>query len=198
MTKSTRHGFAIAAVTTALVAGATMTYAADRSQPAAGDRAQPTQAVQMDLSRQETLAEVQKWFFDDYIPRWVKAGERGEDSSFITEYWGAPLWVSIDDIPPVLAKTEAEVTNILRPIHARLKVAGYHHTAVPDRKITVFNSNSAEIKVIWSRRRADDSEIERHVVNFLMMRRDDGWRILSIQQKATTSPTVDAVWPTIK
>lgn len=146
------------------------------------------------IEEKNTLGEVWQWFFADYLPRWTAAGERGEDSSFITEYWGAPLWVSIDDKPVVLAETEVEVAGILAPIHARLKVAGYSHTAVPDRQITVFNKNSAQIRVIWSRRQADESEIERCVVNFSLMRREDGWRILHIQQKNTDAAALSEVW----
>ncbi|WP_175831307.1 hypothetical protein [Burkholderia cepacia] len=149
-------------------------------------------AAQFD--EQGVLAEVWHWFFDDYLPRWVVAGERGEDSSFVTEYWGAPLWVSIDDMPVILGATEAEVAEILRPIHGRLKAAGYSHTFVQDRRLTVFNSNSAQISVIWSRRRADESEIERCATNFSLMRRKDGWRVLHIQQKATDASNLADVW----
>ncbi|MDN7638795.1 DUF6841 family protein [Burkholderia cepacia] len=146
------------------------------------------------FDEQRVLAEVWHWFFDDYLPRWAAAGERGEDSSFVTEYWGAPLWVSIDDTPVILAATEAEVAEILRPIHGRLKAAGYSHTSVPDRRVTVFNSNSAQISAIWSRRRPDESEIERCAVNFSLMRRKDGWRVLHIQQKTTDASDLADVW----
>jgi flavin reductase (DIM6/NTAB) family NADH-FMN oxidoreductase RutF len=37
---------------------------------------------------------------------------------------------------------------------------------VPDRKVTVYNINGAAIDVIWSRRRADETEIERVVIYF--------------------------------
>jgi hypothetical protein len=43
------------------------------------------------LDEQSTLTELWHWFFDDYVPRVVAAWERGEHSSFITGYWGAPL-----------------------------------------------------------------------------------------------------------
>ncbi|MEX3968355.1 hypothetical protein AB4Y42_40360 [Paraburkholderia sp. EG286B] len=148
------------------------------------------------LEENQVLAEVWRWFFDSYLPRWVTAGERGEDASFITDYWGAPLWVSIDDIPPVIATTKAEVVEILRPIHTRLRSAGYSHTAVPDRRAIAFNSNSAQISVIWSRRRSDESEIERCAVNFNLMRLEEGWRIVHIQQKTTTAPDLTAMWLT--
>lgn len=146
------------------------------------------------LEEKHTLEEVWNWFFEDYLPRWTAAGEQGEDSSFITDYWGAPLWVSIDDSPVVLAATEAQVPGILSPIHVRLKAAGYNHTSVIDRQVTIFNKNSAQVRAIWSRRRADGSEIERCAVSFNLMRREDGWRILHIQQKATDASKLTEVW----
>jgi hypothetical protein len=146
---------------------------------------------------EKVLAEVKRWFFANYLQGFIEVVERGGDASFITDYWGAPLWVSIDDNPVVLARTAEEVVAVISPIHARLKAAGYGTTAVPDWQITPVNARSAAIRVIWSRCRRDHSEIERCAVNFTVMKRDDGWRVLAIQQISdVTADTLDAIWST--
>ena len=58
---------------------------------------------------------------------------------------------------------------------------GYAYTAVPDRKVTVYHDNGAAIEVIWSRRRADGTEIERMAAHFEVARGSAGWRIIGIQ-----------------
>lgn len=145
---------------------------------------------------ERVLAEVKRWFFGDYLQRFIAVVEQGADASFITDYWGAPLWVSIDDNPVVLARTADEVTDVMEPIHARLRTAGYGTTVVPDWQVTPLNARSATIRVIWSRCRKDLSEIERCAVTFTVMKRDDGWRTFAIQQTSdVTADTLDAIWP---
>ena len=80
-------------------------------------------------------------------------------------------------------------------MQARLRGDGYAYTAVPDQKVTVYHDNGAAIEVIWSRRRADGTEIERLAAHFEVARGQAGWRVISIQATPTTSDSLNTVWP---
>lgn len=140
--------------------------------------------------------ELQKWFFETYIPHWVSVGSGAVDqgSDFILEYWGTPMYACD---PPIINQwllTDAEVIKFLEYNHKPLKESDYHHTNVPDRRITVFNEDSASIEVIWSRCRKDDSEIERLACNFLVGKIDGKWKALGITARDTTKSTMDEAW----
>lgn len=147
---------------------------------------------------ERVLAEVKNWFFGDYLRRFITVvGESSSEGSFITDYWGAPLWVSIDDNPIVLARDAEEIAKVIGPIHDRMHAEGYGTTLVPDWEITPLNARSATVRVIWSRRRKDLSEIERCAVTFTVMKRADGWRSIAIQQTSeVTADTLDEIWST--
>ncbi|GAA3777687.1 DUF6841 family protein [Streptomyces chiangmaiensis] len=147
------------------------------------------------LELDETYSEITNWFFGCYLPRWVTAVETSDDASFIGEYWAAPLWVADDSGPVALASTAKEVTAWFKVTFDRLKAAGYTHTVVLDRRAVAFNKHGGAIDVIWSRRRADESEIERLAVHFVIARRSDGLRIVAIEATLTDSGTLDEVWP---
>lgn len=142
-----------------------------------------------------TLEEVSAWFFEDYLPRWVAAGASGASPTFISDYWASPLWVSVGQDAGVLP-TDAEVVGFLDAMQTRLRSSGYTHTVVPDRRVTVFNERGAAIEVIWSRRRDDESEVERLAVNFSCLNLESGWRIVAIQGAPTEELTLAASWQT--
>lgn len=144
---------------------------------------------------QAAQAEISTWFFEDYLPRWVKVAETKEDPSFILEYWAAPLYVAGDWTPTTLAVEGQDVVDWLKLTFERLQAAGYSHTVVPDSRIVVFNDHGAAIDVIWSRRRGDESEIERLAVHFVIARRENGLRVIAIETTFTDADTIDEVWP---
>ena len=87
------------------------------------------------------------------------------------------------------------VVACLQELQTRLRAQGYADTAVPDSKVRVYHRDGAAIEVIWSRLRADGTEIERVAAHFEIARGPEGWRILSIQAEPTSSSSLDAVWP---
>jgi hypothetical protein len=87
------------------------------------------------------------------------------------------------------------VVGVLEQLHSRLRDAGYAHTAVPDWRVRVYHDDGAAVEVIWSRQRADGTEIEKLAAHFEVARGSQGWRILSIQAVSTTSDSLKAVWP---
>jgi hypothetical protein len=138
---------------------------------------------------------VTRWFFDDYLVTWVGVGSgtiaRGPE--FILDYWGVPLHYCTPDGGKWLLDAAA-VVGLLDSNHRRLRTQGYSYTAVPDRNVTVYHDAGAAIEVIWSRCRADDSEIERLAVHFEVARRSAGWRVVGIQTAPTTANSLNAAW----
>jgi hypothetical protein len=139
--------------------------------------------------------EITKWFFEDYLQRYITAVDSSGDHSFIAEYWGAPLWIGTDAGPATVFATSEEITAWFKATFDRLQAADYSHTAVLDRRVVVFNRHGAAIEVIWSRRHGDESEIERLAVHFIIARRAEGLRIVAIQTTSTNAATLDEVWP---
>lgn len=139
--------------------------------------------------------EVTRWFFDDYLLTWVDvcAGRTVREPEFILDYWSAPLSMSTEHGGRWMAD-RASVVAMLHELHERLRTEGYTHTVVADRRVSVYNVNGAAIDVIWSRRRADETEIERVVIHFELQRGSHGWRIIGIQQAATASGSLETAW----
>jgi glyoxylase-like metal-dependent hydrolase (beta-lactamase superfamily II) len=140
--------------------------------------------------------EVTNWFFDDYLTTWigVGAGAIARGPEFILDYWSAPLNWS-DDQGSRWFLDKPSVVGLLDALQTRLRAEGYADTAVPDRRVTVYHDNGAAIEVIWSRLRTDGTEIERLAAHFEVARGPEGWRIISIQAKPTTSDSLNAAWP---
>lgn len=140
--------------------------------------------------------EVTRWFFDDYLPTWigVGAGTIARGPEFILDYWGVPLHWGAEDGSHWLLDAPA-VVAYLQQLQTRLRDQGYADTAVPDRKVRVYHRDAAAIEVIWSRLRADDTEIERVAAHFEVARGPVGWRIVGIQAVPASNSSLDAVWP---
>lgn len=141
-----------------------------------------------------TRAEVTAWFFEDYLPRWVAAAQGAEGPEFIHQYWGTPMHVTGLEQSFWCLDDEA-VLGFLELNYAPLRESGYSHTVVPDRRVFVYSSVGAAIEVIWSRRSADDVEIQRWATHFEVAKSEDGWRVVGIQATATDKDDLDEVWP---
>lgn len=140
--------------------------------------------------------EVTSWFFDDYLATWVgvAAGTIARGPEFILDYWGAPLHYSTEEGGQWLHDASA-VVQFLEGIQSRLQAQGYAYTDVPDHEVSVYHDNGAAIEVIWSRCRADGTEIERLAAHFELSRSQVGWRIVGIQQTPTAADTLSEAWP---
>ena len=142
-----------------------------------------------------TRREVHHWFFEDYLPRWVAAssGKSGEGPEFILEYWGTPMYVTgLGTMFWCLSDTD--ILAFLDANQTSLRAAGYTHTVVPDSQINVYNTVGAAVEVIWSRRAADETEIQRWVNHFEVAKTERGWRVVGVQAAHTTSATLAESW----
>ncbi len=152
------------------------------------------------VDRSAVEKEVTHWFFEDYLTTWVNAGAKAGDednSNFISAYWGNPLHVCSDGVQEYKLREE-DVVAFLDQMHKRLQKNGYRSTKVLDRRVKVYNPRGAGIEVIWSRRRADESEIERIAVHFEVSKLQSTWRVASIQSTHTTAETLDDTWTEIR
>ncbi|MFE2541688.1 hypothetical protein OG937_45580 [Streptomyces sp. NBC_00510] len=136
--------------------------------------------------------EARDWFFNQYLPAWTAvAADPSADPRVVLNFWVPPLSVSRDDPDPARALYDwcPDPDSVLVYLAAQqepLRAAGYTHTDVPDSRVTAYSSHSAGIDVIWSRRRADNTEIERLAVHFEVRRHDSGtWRIIAIASHPT-------------
>ncbi|HEY1970704.1 MAG TPA: hypothetical protein VGH89_22315 [Pseudonocardia sp.] len=147
------------------------------------------------LTTENLTTEVNAWFFDDYLTTWVGVGNGtvGQGPDFILAYWGAPLFHGHPDGAEWLPDGAA-VVGMLAAMHTRLRADGYAYTEIPDRSVRVYHRNGAAIEVIWSRCRADNSEIERLAVHFEAIRTEHGWRIAGIQSRPTQADTLADAW----
>jgi hypothetical protein len=141
----------------------------------------------------EVHGEVERWFFEDYLTRWVQAAAADLDPRGVLSYWGVPMhaasvygarWLTSDD----------DVLRLLEANHKPLRAAGYSNTQVLDRHVTVYNPAAAGVDVIWSRRREDQSEIERLAVHFEIRRTASSWIVIALASSRTTSERLADAW----
>jgi hypothetical protein len=148
-----------------------------------------------DNETEAATAEVAEWFFDDYLPTWVSVGNEAIDMGpeFILNYWGVPLYKYHPDGGQWALDADS-VVGLLNTTHTRLRTNGYAYTDVVDRAVRAYHRNGAAIEVIWSRRRADDTEIERLAVHFEVIRTESGWRVAGIQLQPTRADVLSQAW----
>jgi len=92
--------------------------------------------------------------------------------------------------------TDDGVLELLGANQKPLQAANYTHTTVLDSLITAFNNDAGAVEAIWSRRRKDESEIERRAVHFEVRRTDLGWRIIALASHLTDQDRLTKVWRT--
>ncbi|MFJ4467757.1 hypothetical protein ACIP2X_09830 [Streptomyces sp. NPDC089424] len=145
--------------------------------------------------------EARGWFFDAYFPAWVAAArDAATDPRSVLDYWRPPLHVSSDDLDPARARYHwcpdpESVLSYLAARQAPLKAVGYTHTEVPDCRVTAYSSRAVGIDAIWSRRAADEREIERVAVHFEVRRDDSGsWHMIAIAGHPTEAERLTDTW----
>ncbi|MEU1621520.1 hypothetical protein ABZ479_30015 [Streptomyces sp. NPDC005722] len=148
--------------------------------------------------------EARDWFFNQYLPAWTAvAADPSTDPRVVLNFWVPPLSVSRDDPDPARALYDwcpdpDSVLAYLATQQEPLRAAGYTHTEVPDSRVTAYSSHSAGIDVIWSRRSADNTEIERLGVHFEVRRHTSGtWRIIAIASHPTNANRIADTFVTV-
>ncbi len=156
-----------------------------------------TQHVQAALDARTAAREINEWFFNVYLQSWVAIGiNKSSDQSAILEYWGVPLHAASVNMTKCLMNGD-EVIELLRANQEPLQAESYTHTEILDRKVVGYNPNAGSIDVIWSRRRADETEIERRAVHFDIHRTAAGWRVVTLASSLTDQSSLAEIWETV-
>jgi len=137
--------------------------------------------------------ELYDWFFNDYVPNWAAMGRGDQPEENILGYWGVPMHKSYADSNEWLLKSR-DVIGFLVSMHGPLRGSGYDHTTIVDPRVNVYSEIAAGVDVIWSRRRADESEIERIAAHFEVRLEDKGWRVISAAGTPTAADTIAGSW----
>jgi hypothetical protein len=90
--------------------------------------------------------------------------------------------------------TERAVLGLLSANHKPQQSSGFTHTNVIDRRTVVNNNNAASVDAIWSRRRHDNTEIERVAAHFEINHTNNGWRVIGLASAPTTKSSLKEAW----
>jgi hypothetical protein len=122
--------------------------------------------------------EVRRWF-GEYLDVFAAAGRGERESRDLLAYYGAPLLMSSDNAFIALL-TDSELLAAVDQQLADVRAAGYDHSEVLAFDVTVLNAASALLQGEFSRRRADESEIGRLTVTYLVTNTPVGRRIAAM------------------
>jgi hypothetical protein len=122
---------------------------------------------------------IRRWF-QEYLNAFAARG-RGEsdDLDALLEYYGVPLLVATDDAAQALT-TADEVIGLARRHVEGMRAANYDHTDTIDSAVTALNATSVLYRADFARRRADESEIVRLCVTYLITKGPVGLRISAL------------------
>jgi hypothetical protein len=152
--------------------------------------------IPLRVSEYPVVIEIRSWFFDQYLTKWVSIGaSKDGDPRAILQYWGVPMHASSPNMNRWLM-TDDDVLTLLSANQKPLQASQYTHTEVLDSAITAFNNKSGSVDAIWSRRRQDESEIERRAVHFEVRRTELGWRVIALASQLTDRDRLAEVWRT--
>ena len=122
---------------------------------------------------------IRAWF-DEYSEAFAALGRgESEDLQAFLEYYAVPLLLATDDGAHALTTAE-EVLAFARQQVEGLRAADYDHTDTLDSELTTLNAASALYSADFARRKADDSEIARFGVTYLIADGAAGRRIAAL------------------
>ncbi|AQV97300.1 hypothetical protein BJN34_25915 [Cupriavidus necator] len=142
----------------------------------------------------KTAEEFEEWFFKQYFDAWISVGNGAAEPETMLQYWGVPLHAAAM-VRTQWLMTESDVVAQIRATQAPLKASGYRTTKLLDRRVTVYNQSAACVDAIWSRRGAEDQEIQRVASHFEVHRTADGWRVVAMANTLTDADELAQVWP---
>lgn len=102
-----------------------------------------------------------------------------DDPALLSDFYGVPLLISTPESLISLA-SEADVLQAVRSQAEALRAAGYAESDLLTLDVTPLNATSALVQVEVSRRRFDETEIERLRFTELVVETDAGLRIAAL------------------
>ncbi len=122
--------------------------------------------------------DVGRWF-GEYLKVFEACGRGENEADSLLAYYGVPLLVVTDD-GFIALETEDQVVAAAQQQIDGMRAAAYDHSDVLSAEITVLNAKSALYLGDFSRRRADEGEIGRLTVTYLVTDGSVGRRISTL------------------
>jgi hypothetical protein len=122
--------------------------------------------------------DVDRWF-GQYLDVFASCGRGERDAASLLAYYGVPLLLATDDAFVALTSDDQVIAAAQRQIDG-MRAADYHHSDVLGSEVTVLNATSALYRGAFSRRRADESQISRLTVTYLVTDGSAGRRISAL------------------
>ena len=107
-------------------------------------------------------------------------------------------WLACFDHPLVVVAPDATMAFPDRdgararfgPVFEALVARGFHSTAADEVRVRVAGADLAFIDASFTRRRADDSELERVAAVYVCRRADDAWRVAALVPRPADAPVL--------
>jgi hypothetical protein len=112
------------------------------------------------------VEDVNRWF-GEYLDAFAACGRGESETASLLDYYGVPLLITTDDGFYALT-TDKQVVASIQPQVDGMRAASYSHTEIVDSEVTLLNEPSALYRATFSRRRSDDSEINRLAATYLV------------------------------
>ncbi|CAG2155147.1 2-succinyl-6-hydroxy-2, 4-cyclohexadiene-1-carboxylate synthase [Cupriavidus yeoncheonensis] len=141
-----------------------------------------------------TAEEFEEWFFESYVDTWIAVCSGAAEPESMLQYWGAPLHAAAM-VRTQWLMSESDVLAQIRATQAPLKASGYRTTKILDRRVTIYNQSAACVDALWSRKGAQDQELQRVATHFEVHRTDNGWRVVAMANTLTDAEQLAQVWP---
>ncbi|MGL6236371.1 MAG: DUF6841 family protein [Segniliparus sp.] len=140
--------------------------------------------------------EVSQWFFEEYFQTYVGSlnGSLAVGPEFLLDYWNVPVRLSAPGFAAWLRADEAVVGFHRDFDRVQAQSQGFADTAVLDSAVVGYHADAAGVELVFSRRRADGSEIGRFAAHYEVGRDARGWRIFSVQTAPTAAESLAEAW----
>ncbi|EFV13500.1 hypothetical protein [Segniliparus rugosus] len=145
--------------------------------------------------------EASAWFFEKYFAAYVgslngscegAAAPLADD--WLLDYWNVPMRLSAPGLAAWFLTAE-DLVGFHRDVdRAQARSQGFAETVVLDHKVVAYHPDAAGFDAVFSRRRADGSEIGRFAAHYELGRDARGWRIFSLHTAPTEARTLAEAW----
>jgi hypothetical protein len=122
--------------------------------------------------------DVSRWF-SEYLETFGACGRGESDAHSLLAYWGVPLLLATDAGSIALMTSDEVVATAQQQIDG-MRAAAYDHSETLRHEVTILNGTSALYEGEFSRRRADEDEIARLTITYLLTDGSAGRRISAL------------------
>lgn len=121
------------------------------------------------------VRDVSEWF-EEYLSAFAASGRGERFAADVVGFYSVPLLLTSNDVV-VWLRTSEDVASWLQAQVDGMLAAEYDHSETLSSETTVLNQHTATHRAAFSRQRADDQEISRLTVTYVVTLSPDGFRI---------------------